>query len=270
MKSDVLRTYNYHRYFVGSLAFVAFFIAGIVLTERGECGESVSEVNERSFHMSINRPEGTPLYTWVNLIYKEVFRRLNMELIVEYYPLGRASIQTNEGRADGEPARIHAYGTLYPNLIRIDESVFPMTVGAYTTDPSIPELNGWESLKNTEYVVQYPRGMKICENNLSKVVKAGRLTDITETSQGLQMLALKRTDLYVDDVNSVIPFLKNGTYNLQGKVHLAGIMQEVPLYMYVHKRHTSLVPQLADAIKEIKAEGLIEHYHKIAFDISDD
>ena len=46
--------------------------------------------------------------------------------------------------------------------------------------------------------------------------------------------------------------------------------QEVPLYMYVHKKHQTLAPVLADTIRGIKSEGLIEHYHKIAFGLSGD
>jgi len=44
------------------------------------------------------------------------------------------------------------------------------------------------------------------------------------------------------------------------KVRIAGTMQTIPLYPYLHKRHSELAPQLAGAIKEMKAAGLIEEY----------
>ncbi len=101
-----------------------------------------------------------------------------------------------------------------------------MTVAAYKADKSIEELNDWESLRSTDYFIEYPRGMKICERNLEEVVNAGRLSNITMTSQGLKKLIAKRTDIYVDDVNSVIPYLNNERYGFHGKVHFAGTMQD--------------------------------------------
>ena len=264
------RTYNFRRYFVRTVIVLITFMSVMLLAESGKCQETVSAHKENIFLMSINRPEGSPLYRWVELIYAEVFRRLNIKLEVTYQPLKRASVEANSGKVDGEPARIHAYGASYPNLIRVEEPIFSMSVIAYTADPSISGLSGWESLRNTEYNVGYPHGMKICENNLSKVVKAERLFNVTETVHGLRMAASGRIDLYVDDMNSVNPILYNNEYNLEDKIHVAGIMEEVPLYMYVHKKHRSLIPKLEDAIKEVKSEGLIGKYNKIAFGINND
>ena len=264
------RTYSFRRYFVRTMTVLIIFTAGMFVPENGKCQETVSENKENIFLMSINRPEGSPLYKWVELIYTEVFRRLNIKLEVMYHPLKRASIEANLGRVDGEPARIYAYGASYPNLVRVEESVFSMSVISYTADPSTSGLSDWESLRNTEYKVGYPKGMKICENNLLKVVKAERLFKVTETSHGLRMLAAGRIDLYVDDLNSANPILLNNEYDLKDKIHVAGIMEEVPLYMYVHKKHRSLIPKLEYAIKAVKSEGFIGKYNKIAFGINND
>ena len=261
---------SYRYCLFGSLALAILLFCTGIYDARQSCAEPLPAPQADTFRLSINRPAGTPLYRWVDLIYSEVFRRLNINMTVVYHPLKRASIETSAGKADGEPARIYEYGTLYPDLVRVEESVFPMTVAAYTTDISIGELNGWKSLKNTNYLVEYPRGMKICESNLTKVIKPEFLSTISETSPGLEKLIRKRTDIYIDDVNSVLPLLHLHSSELQEKIHLAGIMEAVPLYMYVHKKHASLAPQLASILRELKAEGLIEQYHKIAFGISDD
>lgn len=270
MNSEPLRAYQYRRFIIGSIALVILLTAGMFFAESVDCGETVSVLEEKTFHMVMNRPEGTPYYKWVELIYTEVFRRLEINLRVEYNPLKRASIEANKGRADGEPARIHAYAASFPNLVRVEESIFPMTVVAYTSKTSIPELNGWESLRNTGYFAVYPRGMKICEINLSKTVEPERLSNVTETVQGLRRLVRKRIDVYVDDMNAVLPMLQNEKNKFQGDVRVAGIMQEVPLYMYVHKKHKALVPKLSEVIKTVKSEGLIEQYRKTAFGIRDE
>lgn len=84
------------------------------------------------------------------------------------------------------------------------------------------------------------------------------------------MLTSKRINFYINDTNAVTPLLKYGRRKLHGKIHHTGMMLEVALCMYVHKNLTSLVPKLAEAIREIKTIGLIEHYRKIAFHINDD
>jgi len=261
--------HKYHNHFIASIAFIICFTAEILHIKNGECEELLSVQKEKSFLISINRKEETPLFKWVTFIYTEVFRRLNIKVQVVYHPLKRSSIELNEGRVDGEPARIYDYGATYPNLVRIEEPVFSMTVAAYKAVPSMPDLNGWESLKNTHYLVDYPKGMKVCETTLSIVVKAEQISTSTNTWHGIQKLALKRIDYYIDDLNSISPILRNKSDKLKDKVFFAGVMQKTLLYMYVHKKHKSLAPEIAEMIKKIKSEGLIEYYQKKAFGISD-
>ncbi|MFT5700433.1 MAG: polar amino acid transport system substrate-binding protein [Desulforhopalus sp.] len=223
-----------------------------------------------TFYMAINRPEGTPLFEWTKLIYTEVFRRLNMELLVEYYPLKRASVQANKGEVDGEPARVYGYAESYPSLVRVEESIFSMNVVAYTIDPSLAELRGWSSLENSEYTVEYPYGMEICEINLSKVLATHQILSIKQSLQGLERLVAGRTDLYIDDLNSTTPIiedLKNGFKNI---VRIAGGMESTPLYMYIHNSHRELKEKLETIIRDIKEEGLVELYRKEAFNLQSD
>ena len=247
------------------VSFLIMLSAFLLLSGIGNCQNFNSSPPNNTFRMSINRPEGTPLYRWMEMVYKAVFKRLNIKLEMVYHPLTRASIEANKGNLDGEPARIQTYGKWYPNLIRLEESIYSMTVAAYKADSLIPELKGWESLQNTAYRIEYPRGMKICEDNLLKMVKPRFLSSATETSQGLQKLSMKRIDLYIDDLYLILPYLKDKKYNLGDKLFQAGVMEKVPLYMYVHKKNKPLVPQITQSIKTVKSEGLITHYYKIAF-----
>ncbi len=267
MDSFTVWIYRFSHYSRKLCAGLVILTIGFFFTENGECGQKVSTLKHNTFRMAMSRPEGTPLYKRVELIYKEIFRRLNINLTFEHYPFKRASKEVNSGRADGEPSRIRSYGASYPNLVRVDEPIYYMIVAAYKANPSIPVLNGWKDLKNTDYRVEYPRGMKICEINLSKVVKSERLSTITKTSQGLQKLAIGRIDIYIDDEASIAPVLNNKKFELKGKIHTAGIMQKTPLYMYIHKKHKNLIPKLEASIRDLKSEGLIEHFTKVAFDL---
>jgi len=41
---------------------------------------------------------------------------------------------------------------------------------------------------------------------------------------------------------------------------IAGVMESAPTYPYLHKKHASLAPKMAEIIKTMKTEGLIEKY----------
>jgi hypothetical protein len=156
------------------------------------------------------------------------------------------------GEVDGEPARIYTYGESHPNLVRVNEPGYHMNDRAYTTNTSIGVLNGWNILKEKDYSIAYARGMKISRDNLANAVKPERLNDISTAYQGLQKLATKRLDLYIDDDSVTTPLLNSNSLELQ-EIRVAGLMETTPLYMYIHKKHRELAPKLAEVIEDNEA-----------------
>lgn len=202
---------------------------------------------------------------WLSLIYTEAFRRLGYDFQYDSYPGARAPIMAENGDADGEIHRAADYSAITKNLIRVEEPSFSASYGAYAVRPGI-NLNGWGSLKHTDYKVEYRRGAKLPEAALTEIVKPENLTVITTTEQGLKKLISGRTDIYVDTVYVVIETQRRlkSTDFAASKVYQAGIMVKVNSYVYMHKKHSALVPKIAKVLREMKQEGLIEHYKKIA------
>ena len=252
---------------IKNVVFAALLFWEIVFSDNAH-GQSVrTSVTKDTFQLAINRPEETCYYKWVELIYEEVFRRIRMNLKIDYYPIKRASIEANAGRVDGEGGRIYEYGKSFNNMIRVDEPVFSIEIVACTGTPEIRDLHGWQSLTGKNYLVEYPRGMKICENNLAPIIKEENLSTITEAYQGLRKLANRRTDIYIDDLNAVNSVLLRGQNGLNKKIWVAGTMQKVLLYMYVHNKNIDMIPKLEQTIRELKKEGLIRKFQKEAFNI---
>lgn len=204
---------------------------------------------------------------WLRLIYTEVFRRLGYELQYDGYPTMRASAMSDAGEVDGEIERVFTYSERHPNLIRVDESHFSTTIVAYAVKPGI-ELTGWDSLKNTDYTVDYRRGVTVVERGLTTVVKPENLSTITTTEQGLKKLIVGRIDLYVDVENLVTDKLRtiNPAEFDTSAIYKAGIMEETTLHMFLHKKNAALVPKVADVLKAMKQEGLVDRYKEIALE----
>jgi hypothetical protein len=223
------------------------------------CQESAPALKDNTFVMATVRPETQHFGKWQRLVHTEVFKRLGIKVEFREYPPKRASIEADAGNVDGEPVRGYQYAADHPNLIRVEESLFNVNHSAFAAQASIPQLNGWDSLKGTKYRVEYMRGIKICETNLSKVVSKENLSDVTEPAQGLKKILSGRTDLFVDEESAILTLIQTPEFK-ESKIRYAGIMGSDPLYPYLHKKHAALALKMADIIKAMKAEGLIEQY----------
>lgn len=197
---------------------------------------------------------------WASMIYREAFRRLGIPLQFEHYTLARRTALVEEGVADGEVSRVYGYGNNRPNLVRVEESLIDLTFSLYTANPSL-RLERLEDLRASNYLVEYRRGIMICETTLKPAVPAERVSDVSTQEQGLKKLVAGRTDLYCDLDLYVRQELQSPKFKGVNTVRkVIGVGNAVPTYPYLNKKHAELAPRLAAVLKQMKAEGLIEAY----------
>lgn len=208
-------------------------------------------------------PENSYRVKWYKLVYPEAFRRLGMEFELKQYPMKRGPYLVNQGKLDGELGREGDFNAMYPNLLRVEEPLWTGRMIAYTTDKKIKLNNKWESLRNTQFRVNYRRGVKKCEENLTKVVRPDKLESLTDDVQGLKKLLAKRIDVYVGIESIIDPLLKTKEFSASS-FNKAGVMDESKIYAFLHKKHEKLVPKLAAVFKAMKEEGLLEQYDVLA------
>lgn len=210
-------------------------------------------------------PGEVPQMEWLVLIYTEAFRRLGYEFQYDVYPLARLTTMVEAGKIDGEIQRPMEYQAFHPNLIRVDESPVSVRYGAFAVKPGVV-LDGWHSLKNTTYIVEYRRGASRSQDELTAVVAPENLSVIETTEQGLRRLITGRTDVFVDLEHNITNTLNQK--KLRGfdtsAIYQAGLMQETPMYAYLNKKRADLALKVAAVLKAMKHEGVIERYRKIA------
>jgi len=207
---------------------------------------------DNTFILAFVRPETHYLGKWLRLISTEIFKRLKIKVEFRDYPPKRASMEAEAGNIDG------GAGVPY-NLIRVEESIFNINYSAFAVKDSIPQLNGWDSLKETNFLVDYKGGTVACENNLPKVVRKENLSDVADPIQSLKKLISGRTDLFVDEESGILTLLQTPDFK-NSKIRIVGVMGSIPVYQYLHKKNSALSPKMAEVIKAMKAEGLIEQY----------
>ncbi len=209
--------------------------------------------------LAIPELEGTYLYRFSVLKFNEAFARLGYGFELHAFPSERALAESNAGRMDGEAGRIQfdaALAATYPNLVEVNEPTFFVTIGAYAADASI-RLNGWTDLADKQLVIGYPRGIKVTERRLVGHVDTKYLQGVNNIRQGLKMLRIGRIDVLVGLKTSVESVLGEAAFVDSGIVS-AGIMEVVPVFPYLHKKHYALAPRLAAVLKAMKKDGTLD------------
>jgi hypothetical protein len=199
---------------------------------------------------------------YLHMIYAEAFKRLGLAFEEVELPAARASIESDAGRVDGELTRTYIYQSSHPDVIRIEEPHWTSGFIALSINPKI-KLDGWESLKNTDYSVIYTRGIQVCETNLPKFVKPEKLSNVTLAINGLQMVTIGRADLFIDAENNIMYLLDSDELKNSG-LTVVGVMEKFTGHAYLHVKHKELALKLALVLKEMRKEGLFEKYQKAA------
>lgn len=152
----------------------------------------------------------------------------------------------------------------HANLIRVEEHHLLSVFSAFSTDPTIT-VNGWQSLNNADYNIEYRRGIKKCAEKLNAIIPADRLSEINSIADGVGKLLMRRTDIFIEPEDGVFDYLKSEEFLRLSKareltIHKVGIMEIVTSHLWLHKKHQALVPQLSIILADMKKEGLFELY----------
>lgn len=245
-------------YFIKRISLIIILIAASLAVQATD-----SKVIKLAFLANPN----TDLYTkWLHLIYNDAFNRLGINFSYIVMPALRASRMADLGNIDGETARVASYGDAYPNLIRIEEPILTMNISAYTYDPSI-KVQSWQDIKNSQYNVDYYRGIYLIYQRLISYVEPENLSYSSTPEESLLKLIRPkgrgRIDLYIGVEQSTTELL-NTTQFMNVKIRTLTRLEESDIYGYLHKRHSGLDVKLAKIFRQMKSEGKFDEYYNQA------
>lgn len=196
---------------------------------------------------------------WAILAYTEAFRRMGIALQINHYPLARRAALVDAGEIDGDAGRIYEYAAAHPTLVRVEEAFSQHNFALYTARPTL-HLQRLEDLRASSLIVEYRRGILLCENTLKRWVPAERLSNISSEEQGLSKLLAGRTDLYCELDYPVRTVLNQPAFKGDTRIHQVLSLGTIKIYPYLHSKHADLALRLAATLRQMKAEGLIEAY----------
>lgn len=203
-------------------------------------------------------PMNTPTHRFVQALYKAAFARIGLEFRLAFLPAERSLIESNAGRIDGqagEDSNLNKHGA-YPNLIRVDEPIIALEIAAYGFGPSAG-IDGWGRLFSGEYRIGYTRGFKWFEKRIPTSFPRRLLFKCTDRPQVFKGLLAERFDLYIALPINMDRFLQSSEFK-DLNIKKIGTLGKGTYFPYLHRKHARLVPELAAAIRDMKADGTYE------------
>lgn len=186
-------------------------------------------------------------------ILKRAYGSLNIATITKAYPAKRSLFLSNAGECDGEVQRIDTMTETYPNLIKVSEPLFFLKSSAFVKDPEI-YLESWKSLER--YLIGVPQGIVYLE----KMTSGMNRIFVQDFSKLFRLLDLGRIDIVVISTNYGEDFLRR---HPELEIHrLESPVLETPLFHYLNRKHASIEPLIASAIRNMKKEGQIDEIIK--------
>jgi polar amino acid transport system substrate-binding protein len=215
------------------------------------------------FVMGTDLEESKPMGQWYRRIYGEAFRRMGVPLTIMVAPTARLTILTDQGEIHGQASRIFGYADTHPDQVRVEEVLHEVRLVLFAFGPPAPsgDPRRIADLATGRWTVEYRRGVAICEKLLAPVVPPGQLSDVTSVEQALRKLKSGRADLYCDfDLSVRNDLLTPAFGGTAGFRQALDLNVGLPLYPYLHRSRAELAPRLAETLREMKREGLIDRY----------
>ena len=186
----------------------------------------------------------------MNAVLTECFGRMNINLVIISMPSKRALLNANSGTEDGNFVRTDGISQIYTNLIKVPEKLTQNRIVAFSKNENI-KINGWKSLLT--YHVVYVNGWRNCERELKGVW--GK-TIVKNEELLFTLLEKDRADVGVFGYSTGMEVLKlrkdTGIKPLEPPIVVSD------LFLYMHKAHAALIPEIAENIKAMKMDGTYE------------
>ncbi len=191
---------------------------------------------------------------YADQVLTEAFRRIGYQLETVHMPAERALINANRGIDDGELARVGGLQEKYPNLIQVPETFLTVDMVLYSKNYPSFVVDGWESVAS--YSLAIISGWKIMEKNFGKLGARVEIIKTDTPEQSFSLLKNDRVDFIAYSNWSGLGYIK--THNITDIVLLDPPLARPEFYVYLHKKHKSIVPELAEAIKTMKTDGTLQ------------
>lgn len=187
-----------------------------------------------------------------NIIIKEVYKDLGIDVSITPYPAIRAEKKAVSGEMDGEICRIYSFGNNKPSLIRVPTSYYYVESMGFVNKDSGIVVNSRIDLKN--YSVGVIRGVKISQEMTEGV---SEVHEVKNTESLIKMLNSGRIDIALTNtIDGNIMIQKLGLEDAITTIQTPLVTMD--LFHYIHENNLDIVYKVNEKILEMKNNGELE------------
>ncbi|MGJ8679780.1 MAG: hypothetical protein ACSHXM_05565 [Paraglaciecola sp.] len=177
----------------------------------------------------------------------KAYESIGYQLKFAILPAKRALIESNNGRTDGETARVQFLEQKYPNLIRIPVAICHMHQNLYGLKSNKKLANA--KLKDLKLGII--NGGVFVEKEFTQFGP----TKAINNSQLFNLLIKGRVDLVSMSEKTIVQLATEPQTKLITKFD--NYTPTVPLFHYLHKKNKSLIPKITAALRQLEDSGFI-------------
>ena len=195
--------------------------------------------------------QAAPRLSVSELVMREVYRKLDIEMKLDRHPGNRVLSLANSGKVDGVLLRATVIESLARNLVKIPTPIAHIRYTAYTKKSKAFTVNGWDSLK--PYKIGILRGIKQNEERTKHLNR-----EIITTYPSLfKMLYLERVEVAVfTELDGLYALKKLNLHN--DIINLSPPLEVVPSYHFLHKKHSKLIARVSNLMQEMQSSGELQ------------
>lgn len=217
-------------------------ILTVALWPNAPAAEGAAEVTR----LVLATPERTVDTLIGEVIVREAYRRLGIDVVIRKYPAERAVRLADAGQVDGEVQRIGGLAQRYPNLIQVQPAINFIEATVFTKTATFA-IDGWQSLE--PYRIGLIRGIKFAEQNTNGMMVAP--ADAYDVL--FRLLDRGRVDVALSPRVNGLHYIKR--HGLTGVRPLEPSVDTVELYHYLNHEHADLVPFISAMFSRMRASG---------------
>ena len=223
---------NVRRRFVRRLGLAAWFL----------CFTAINAAEAGTFKIATADSVETRA---IAVLAKEIYRRLGHDAEVVFLPAERSIREVNDGKLDAELARVTGVTNKFPNLVRVKEPIYTLSVSAIVRSNSNIKVDSWSGIGDRR--VGYPRGYQILDIRTRNL----NATKAKDPSTIIKMVQAGRMDIGLVLTSDAATLARK----FDGISVLEPPIEEFTLYHFVHVKHRRMVPALEKVLIELNDSG---------------
>lgn len=190
----------------------------------------------------------------LDMVYRELGKRLGIKIEIRHMAAAeRALLNVNEGVVDGDAGRIAGMSKNYPDMVAVPVPVMKYEMAVFSRNVDF-RVAGPGSIK--PYNIGIVRGWKVLEQ-VSSGAQSVILVDNAE--QMFSMLDKNRVDIVLLEKLEGMQIIES--MGIKGVRPLRPNLLEGYFYLYLNKKHESLIPRIAAELRKMEQDGSLKRIY---------